>query len=103
MAPFQAVVTVVRADDRKQFAAAREIYRTLWDRGIDCLLDDRDERPGFKFKDAELIGVPIRITIGRALRQGRVEIFSRKDHSKREVPLGDAVTAVMEMLREYPV
>lgn len=103
LAPFQAVITVVRVDDRKQFAAAREIYRTLWDRGIDCLLDDRDVRPGFKFKDAELIGVPIRITVGRALRQGRVEIFSRQDHSKREVPLGDAVKTVLEMLQEYPL
>ena len=103
LAPFQAVVTVVRVDDRKQFAAAREIYRTLWDRGVDCLLDDRNERPGFKFKDAELIGIPVRITVGRALRQGRVEIFSRRDRIKREVPLGDAVTAVLEMLQEYPV
>lgn len=103
LAPFQVVITVVRVDDRKQFAAAREIYRTLWEQDIDCLLDDRDERPGFKFKDSELIGVPIRITIGRALRQGRVEIYSRKARSKREVPLGAAVKTVVEMLRDYPV
>ncbi len=103
LAPFQVVVTIVRVDDRNQVAAAREIYRTLWDRGIDCLLDDRDERLGFKFKDAELIGVPIRITVGRTLRQGRVEIFSRKDRSKSEVPLGTAVQTVLEMLRAYPI
>ena len=64
VAPYEVVVTVVRADDESTMSAANAIYDSLRNQGIDVLIDDRDERPGIKFADAELIGVPYRVTIG---------------------------------------
>ena len=95
IAPYEAVVTVVKADDPATLAAADEIYRGLRDAGVDVIIDDREERPGVKFADAELIGFPYRITVGpRGLADGEVELMRRRGQEKQTVPVADAVAAV---------
>jgi prolyl-tRNA synthetase len=103
ISPFDVVVTVVNTKDKDQVQAGEDLYHRLAERGLDCILDDRSERVGVKFKDAELIGFPVRVTVGKKLSEGSVELFSRKDQAKGECPLGDAVEHVMRMLEEYPL
>jgi prolyl-tRNA synthetase len=77
IAPFTAIITPINYKDEVK-TAADMLYRDLASAGIDTLLDDRAERPGVKFKDADLIGIPFRIVIGsQRLREGKVEIFER--------------------------
>ena len=98
IAPFAVVITVVRPDDEATSEAAERIYDGLRSAGIEVLLDDRDERPGVKFNDAELIGVPYRITVGpRGLGDGIVEVDERRSGASRDVPL-DVVVAEMTVL-----
>ncbi|MFQ5741152.1 MAG: proline--tRNA ligase [Acidobacteriota bacterium] len=103
IAPFEAVVTLIRATDPEQNRVAGEIHERLLGRGIDSLLDDRQERPGVKFKDAELIGFPVRITVGRKVSEGKVELFSRRTRSVQDVSIQSAVEAAIEILDEYPL
>ncbi|MCL5743754.1 MAG: proline--tRNA ligase, partial [Acidobacteria bacterium] len=78
IAPFTVVVTPVNISDAQQREAAEEIYRSCQSLGLDALLDDRDERPGVKFKDADLIGIPFRIVVGKKLSNGLVELVERR-------------------------
>ncbi|MFH2073340.1 MAG: His/Gly/Thr/Pro-type tRNA ligase C-terminal domain-containing protein, partial [Actinomycetota bacterium] len=95
IAPYEAVVTVVKADDPATLAAADEIYRGLLAAGVDVIIDDRDERPGVKFADAELIGFPYRVTVGpRGLADGEVEVMRRRGRDKSTLPVGEAVAVV---------
>ncbi len=103
IAPFEAVVTVLRPSDSDQMKAAEGFCEALEAKGVDCLLDDRDERPGVKFKDAELIGIPVRITVGNKLREGKVEVFSRKESVVEEVAAEEAVARALEILQAYPI
>jgi prolyl-tRNA synthetase len=97
LAPFTAVVTPVGAKDVEIEATAERVYRDLWAHGVDTLLDDRDERPGVKFKDADLIGIPFRITIGKkALAQGKVELRNRQTKEMTLVEVADIVDAVKQ-------
>jgi prolyl-tRNA synthetase len=98
MAPFQAVVTPANMADEAQSDAARAIYAECLALGIDTLLDDRDERPGVKFKDADLIGVPFRVTVGRKLAAGMVELVDRKSRQSTDVAVADAASAVKRRL-----
>ena len=98
IAPFEVVITLLRPDDEQQSEAAERLLEELTSRGIDTLLDDRDERPGVKFNDAELIGFPVRVTIGKKLAQGEVELFSRQQRESSTVPVAEAVEKVIEML-----
>ena len=94
IAPFQAVVTPANMADEAQRDAARAIYGECLALGVDTLLDDRDERPGVKFKDADLIGVPFRVTVGRKLAGGMVELVDRKTRQTADVAVADAAKAV---------
>jgi prolyl-tRNA synthetase len=94
IAPFALVITPVNVKDEAMLRAARELYAEAKEAGIDVLLDDRDERPGVKFKDAELIGIPWRITIGKKLAQGIVEVVQRRAKTSVETPLAEAAAAV---------
>jgi prolyl-tRNA synthetase len=85
IAPFTVVVTPVHPE---RLEAAREIYRRLLAEGHDVLLDDRDARPGVKFKDADLIGIPYRINVGKKLAEGIVEILERHSRMSTDVPVG---------------
>jgi len=95
IAPFTVIVTPVGAKDQVIEDAAEEVYQSLWAAGIDALLDDRDERPGVKFKDADLIGVPFRVTVGKkALAEGKVELRNRATRKVTLVEVGNIVEAV---------
>jgi prolyl-tRNA synthetase len=98
IAPFQVVVTPANNSDAAQKAAALEIYGRCRELGLDALLDDRDERPGVKFKDADLIGVPLRIVVGKKLGGGMVEVVDRKTKQAVDVAVGDAARVVVERL-----
>jgi prolyl-tRNA synthetase len=91
IAPFYVAVTPVNYNDSAQREAAESIYRACLDSGLDALLDDRDERPGVKFKDADLIGIPYRVTIGKKLPQGLVEVVERRTKKSADVPLNQVV------------
>jgi len=103
IAPFEVVITTLRPDDPDQITAVDGFVKEFQKRGIDFLIDDRDERPGVKFKDAELIGIPIRITVGKKLAQGEVEIFSRSDRQSLTVPVAEAAERVAALLESYSV
>jgi len=98
IAPFQAVVTPANIADEAHAEAALAIYGECLALGIDTLLDDRDERPGVKFKDADLIGVPFRINVGRKLGAGMVELVDRKTRQSVDVAVTEAARAVEDRL-----
>ncbi len=101
IAPAHAHLLVVNARDPAQGGAAEELYQELTAVGVEVLFDDRDERPGVKFKDADLVGLPVRVTIGTAfVKNGLVEVRSRKDGKDRRVPRPDVVVTVKELARE---
>jgi prolyl-tRNA synthetase len=98
IAPFTVIVTPVNNADASLREAARGIYNDCIAAGIDAVYDDRDERPGVKFKDADLIGVPYRITIGKKLAQGAVELVTRKSRTSRDVPVADVVSELRKAI-----
>jgi prolyl-tRNA synthetase len=98
IAPFQVVITPANSSDAAQAEAARGIYQQCLALGIDTLLDDRDERPGVKFKDADLIGVPWRIVVGKKLASGMVELVERKTRQAADVAVGEAAAVVKQRL-----
>ncbi|HLX45918.1 MAG TPA: YbaK/EbsC family protein [Bryobacteraceae bacterium] len=99
IAPFNAIVTPVNFADPSQQDAARKLYQALIDQGVDALLDDRDERPGVKFKDADLIGVPYRITIGKKLPQGLVELVNRRTHESSDIKIEEAAPLIASQIK----
>ncbi|MGA2741318.1 MAG: proline--tRNA ligase [Bryobacteraceae bacterium] len=99
IAPFTVVVTPVNMADAAQNKTAAEIYKACLGLGLDALLDDRDERPGVKFKDADLIGAPFRITVGKKLAAGMVELVERRSRMTVDVPVGQAAVQLEERLR----
>jgi prolyl-tRNA synthetase len=96
IAPFQVVVTPVNNADAALRKAAEDIYGSCLSGGLDTLLDDRDERPGVKFKDADLIGIPYRITVGKKLPQGLVEIVERRTKQTMDVRVEEAAAYVKQ-------
>jgi prolyl-tRNA synthetase len=97
VAPYEAVITMVNIDDPATVDAAEAIYRGLEERGVEVIIDDREERAGVKFADAELIGIPYRVTVGpKGLASGQVEITRRSDRSTESVPVAEAVARVTE-------
>jgi prolyl-tRNA synthetase len=99
LAPFHVVVVPVNLTDERLRTTAERLHAELTARGVEVLLDDRDERPGVKFKDADLIGCPLRITVGpRALERNAVELKRRTDKAATEVPIAEVVARVAEMV-----
>ena len=91
IAPFQVVVTITNVRELELLATGETIARQLTDAGFDVLLDDRDERAGVKFKDADLIGVPFRIAIGKKLAEGNVELLNRLTNRTDDILAAEAV------------
>ena len=94
IAPFQAVVTITNVGDPALLAAGEKVAADLESAGIDVLLDDRDERAGVKFKDADLVGIPYRINIGRGVAEGKVEFVDRLRNVNQDVPLAEVSSTV---------
>jgi prolyl-tRNA synthetase len=97
IAPYQVVICVPNISDAAQMAAAEQLYQELNAAGIETILDDRDERAGVKFKDADLIGIPYRIVTGRSLQKGEVEVVVRAMKQSQEIP----VTQVRETIAAW--
>ncbi len=97
IAPYEVVVTVVKPKDVACHEAGERLYEKLGEAGIEVVIDDRDERPGVKFKDAELIGIPYRVTIGpKGLADNIFELVRRADGSKRDLPIEHAAETIVE-------
>ena len=101
IAPCEVIITSVNQDDQKVAQTAEDIYKQLLDKGIDVLLDDRVLRGGVKFKDADLLGIPIRVTVGqKSLADGNVEIKLRCESEISKVGVEDATAKVIELVNE---
>lgn len=98
IAPFHAVVLPVNVQDAEQAAAAGRVQQALAAAGVEAVLDNRAERPGVKFKDADLVGYPVRVTAGRHVAEGMVEVHHRRTRESALVPEEEAVTAVKKFL-----
>jgi prolyl-tRNA synthetase len=88
IAPFEIVVTPTNISDEKLKSTAEEIGSQLESAGYDVLLDDRDERPGVKFKDADLVGIPFRVNVGKKVTEGTVEVVQRSTRQSHDVSIG---------------
>jgi len=100
VAPYHVIITVMKPDDEVQAEVAEKIYADLQKAGAEVLLDDRKERPGVKFKDADLLGIPIRITVGRGAADGIVEYKMRRDADKVELGVEEAITKAITTVNE---
>lgn len=100
VAPYHAIVTLVKPKDEEQTKVAEEIYQSLLAAGVEAVIDDRDERPGVKFKDADLLGFPIRITVGKRAGEGIVEYKLRRDSEKIEISVAEAIENAIKLVNE---
>jgi prolyl-tRNA synthetase len=101
IAPFQVLVTLVNPNDAEVREAGEGLYRQLLDKGVEVLLDDRDERPGSKFKDADLIGIPLRITVGsRSLKEGQFELQERRSSERTLLPVAETAETLCAMIAQ---
>ena len=100
IAPYQAIICIPNIADTQQVQAAEKLYNRLHQAGIETLLDDRDERAGVKFKDADLIGIPYRIVTGRSLANGKVEVVLRRTHQSQEIAIDEVATTLKQWIDE---
>ena len=98
VAPYHVIITLVKPDDEVQATVAEKIYQSLADARVEVLLDDRKERPGVKFKDADLLGIPVRITVGKLAGEGKVEYKLRRDADKEEITIEEAISRAIEIV-----
>ncbi|MCR5265368.1 MAG: proline--tRNA ligase [Cyanobacteria bacterium RUI128] len=99
IAPYHAIVVPVATNDETQMNVAEKIYNDLKNAGIEVVLDDRNERPGVKFKDADLIGFPYRITVGKTIVDGKVELVVRETGEKTEMTPDEATSKVIDYIK----
>lgn len=100
IAPYQAIVTIPNIKDAKQVEIAEKLYTELNKAGVETLLDDRDERAGVKFKDADLIGIPYRIVTGRAINNGKVEVVKRATRETQEIAIEEVINTLQQWIKE---
>jgi prolyl-tRNA synthetase len=98
IAPYHAIICVPNVGDVEQMAAAEKLYAELNKAGIETLLDDRNERAGVKFKDADLIGIPYRIVTGRSLKDGKLEVVDRATKKSQDIPLDKVVPTLKQWI-----
>ena len=99
IAPYHVVIVPVSTKDELQMSTAEKMYKELLDNGIEAVLDDRDERAGVKFKDADLIGFPYRITVGKTITEGNIEFVTRQTNEKTTMKPDEAVKTVIEAVK----
>lgn len=99
VAPYHAIITVVNINNEEQMNLAEEIYNSLWDQGIEAMLDDRKERPGVKFNDRDLIGIPHRITVGKKAGDRVVEYSTRREMENEDVAVEEAMAKIIANIR----
>ena len=98
IAPYHAIVTIPNIKDAQQVEVAEKLYTQLNQAGVETLLDDRDERAGVKFKDADLIGIPYRIVTGRAIANGKVEVVKRATRESQEIAIEEVVNTLQQWI-----
>ncbi|MBC1219042.1 proline--tRNA ligase [Nostoc sp. UCD121] len=98
IAPYHAIITIPNIKDAQQIEVAQKLYTELNQAGIETLLDDRDERAGVKFKDADLIGIPYRIVTGRAIANGKVEVVERATRNSQEIVIEEVTTTLKQWI-----
>lgn len=96
IAPYHVIIVPVSTKDELQMSVATQMYEELLNQGVEAVIDDRDERPGVKFKDADLIGFPFRITVGKTIQEGNVEFVTRQTGEKITTKPEEAVNKVIE-------
>ena len=99
VAPYHVIICLLNKDDEAQNALAESIYEELLENRVEVLLDDRKERPGVKFKDADLLGIPIRITVGKKAVEGKVEYKLRNEAENEEMSATDAVAKAIKRVK----
>lgn len=99
VAPYHVIITMMKPEDEVQAGVAERIYEELGKAGVEVLLDDRKERPGVKFKDADLLGIPVRITVGRGAADGMIEYKLRRDADKEELSIEEGIAKAIEIVR----
>lgn len=100
IAPFHVDIIPANTKDSEQMSVAERIYQKMIEDGIEAVIDDRDERAGFKFKDADLIGFPIKIVVGKGVTNGKVEFVLRRTGEKEEINIEEAVDRVKKILKD---
>ncbi|BAZ85107.1 proline--tRNA ligase [Dolichospermum compactum] len=100
IAPYHAIITIPNIKDAQQIAVAEKLYTELNQAGIETLLDDRDERAGVKFKDADLIGIPFRIVTGRAITNGKVEVVKRATRESQEIAIDEVINTLQQWIKD---
>ncbi len=98
VAPYHVIITLVKPDDEVQAGVAESLYQELTSKGAEVLLDDRKERPGVKFKDADLIGIPVRITVGRDAADGVVEFKERAKEENEKITVEEAAAKALALI-----
>jgi len=99
IAPYHVTIVVPNITDEGQMKVAEKLYQELNQAGIEALFDDRDERAGVKFKDADLIGIPYRIVTGRSLKEGKVELVTRKTKESQNIAIEEVVKILLDKLK----
>ncbi len=98
IAPYHVIISIPNVSDAAQLQAAEQLYDQLNEAGIETLLDDRNERAGVKFKDADLIGIPYRIVTGKSLKAGKVEVVERATHKAQDIALEEVVPTLKQWI-----
>ncbi len=98
VAPYHVIITEVKPGDAVQDEVSQRIYDELTAAGVEVLWDDRDERPGVKFKDADLIGIPVRITVGKLAPEGKVEYKLRRESDRKEMTVEEAIASAIDIV-----
>ncbi|PSB32608.1 proline--tRNA ligase [Chlorogloea sp. CCALA 695] len=99
IAPYHVIICIPNISDTQQVETAEKLYTQLNAAGIETLLDDRNERAGVKFKDADLIGIPYRIVTGRSLKENKVEVVERKSRQSQEIPIDEVVSTLSQWIK----
>lgn len=102
LAPFHVHICLLDPNEKRVSEMAQRIYDELWSKGIECLIDDREERPGVKFKDADLLGMPLRLNVGqRGIDQGEVEMVVRRSKEVTKIPVNEVGNRVREFIASH--
>lgn len=99
IAPYTVAIVIINTKDDAQNAVANNLYQACLNAGIEVILDDRDQRPGVKFKDMDLIGIPYRITVGKAIADQQVEFKARTDEQAKLVDIENVIATVQECIK----
>ena len=100
IAPYQVSIVLINDKDEKQVDVANNLYQELTKKGIEVILDNRNERPGVKFKDMDLIGIPLRITVGKKIDENKVELKQRKEKESIDIEINNVYEIISKLINE---